>query len=108
MTSDWGQCLEDVCDPVGQTGCAAGEACYYLDADDGWTECWDEGTLVPGAECTGFGEMCIAGSDCVLQPGTDPTEYYCRDFCDADTPCPGGFSCTTTDATYALKFCMPN
>jgi len=102
---DIGLCSEG-CDPVGQTGCGADDACYYLDPTDGSTDCFPAGTLVEGADCSSLADFCLPGLDCVLEPGTTPFEYYCRAFCDADHPCSSG-SCTTTGATEALKFCMP-
>jgi len=94
------------CDPVRQTGCGNGESCYYEDPDQGSTLCWSTGTLAPGADCSSMTAMCQAGYDCVLQPGSSPFKYYCRAYCDDDHPCAAG-TCTTTDATKALKFCMP-
>ncbi len=94
------------CDPVRQTGCGNGESCYFSDPDVGSTLCWATGTLAAGADCGSSGSMCQAGYDCVLQPGSSPYQYYCRAYCDADHPCATG-TCTTTDATKALKFCMP-
>lgn len=94
------------CDPVRQTGCEANEGCYYMDPDEGSTDCFDAGTLEEGADCGTFAEMCAPGLDCVLDPGSTPFTYHCRAFCDSEQVCPTG-SCTTTDATAALKFCMP-
>lgn len=94
------------CDPVRQTGCSTGEGCYYMDPVEGSTECWTEGTLAEGEDCGSMIEFCLPGLDCVLEPGSSPYEYYCRAYCDDDHPCTTG-TCTTTDATSALKFCMP-
>lgn len=100
-----GLCTEG-CDPVRQTGCASGDACYYLDPADGSTDCFPAGTLPEGTDCSSLMDFCQPGLDCVLEPGTTPYEYYCRAFCDGDHPCSSG-DCTTTEATEALKFCMP-
>jgi hypothetical protein len=102
---DIGLCTEG-CDPASQTGCGTDDACYFLDPTDGSTDCFPAGTLVEGADCSSLADFCQPGLDCVREPGATPFEYYCRAFCDADHPCNSG-SCTTTEATEALKFCMP-
>lgn len=94
------------CDPVRQTGCEPGEGCYFEDPAEGSTMCWDAGPLAEGTDCSSFAEMCAPGLDCVLDPGSTPFTYHCRAFCDADNDCTSG-TCQTTDATPALKVCMP-
>ncbi len=97
----------DGCDPVQQTGCGTDQGCYFMDPADGSTDCFPEGTLPEGADCSALVDFCLPGLDCVLEPGSAPDfQYFCRAFCDADHPCPTG-TCTTTQATEALKFCMP-
>ncbi|HNS95820.1 MAG TPA: hypothetical protein PLJ27_16405 [Polyangiaceae bacterium] len=93
------------CDPVRQKGCDDNEGCYYMDPETGSTDCWLAGGLLPGADCSNM-SLCQPGFDCVLEPGSSPFKYYCRAYCDDYTPCAAG-TCTTTQATAALKFCMP-
>ncbi len=90
-TEDWGICRPG-CDPIRQIGCNQDEACYFEDPDVGSTLCWTAGNLSEGAECY-MTDLCAPGLDCILEPDTDPCEYYCRAYCDPEHPCSGGQSC---------------
>jgi hypothetical protein len=101
-----GLCTEG-CDPVRQTGCGTDQGCYFMDPADGSTDCFPAGTLPEGADCSSLVDFCLPGLDCVLEPGSGPSfQYFCRAFCDAEHLCTSG-NCSTTQATEALKFCMP-
>jgi hypothetical protein len=101
-----GLCTEG-CDPVRQTGCGTDQGCYFMDPADGSTDCFPAGTLPEGADCSALVDFCVPGLDCVMEPGSGPSfQYFCRAFCDAEHPCANG-TCSTTQATEALKFCMP-
>ncbi len=105
-TEVWGFC-RDGCDPIQQTGCNNGEACYFSDPDQGSTLCWATGTIAENSACDST-TMCVPGSDCVVQAGTNPFEYYCRRYCDTAHPCDTGFQCIQTEASGLLKMCFPN
>ncbi|HTE52730.1 MAG TPA: hypothetical protein VK698_17880 [Kofleriaceae bacterium] len=88
-----------VCDPVAQTGCAAGDKCAQLvlslEPGDVRTACVPDGTVEVGGACvtgepgeaTGYDD-CAAGADC--------TSGSCRRIClVAGDSCPDQFSCST-------------
>ena len=91
-TEDWGICRPG-CDPIRQTGCNQDEACYFEDPDVGSTLCWTAGNLEEGATCS-MSDLCAPGLDCILEPDSNPFEYYCRAYCDPEHPCTGGQTCT--------------
>lgn len=95
------------CDPVLQEGCKPQEGCYFSDPEVGSTLCFDAGTLDEGADCSNFTVLCKPGLDCILQPGSNPYEYYCRAWCDSAHPCPEGSVCTTTLASPVMPVCLP-
>ena len=101
---DWGYC-EAGCDPILQIGCDEGEGCYYEDPEVGSFLCWDKGSLEVGADCSSFVEFCKPGSDCFLDPGSNPFTYTCKAFCDDTHPCPTG-SCQPTDLIVGVKLCL--
>jgi len=102
--SDWGLCRPG-CDPMTQDDCPEGQACYYMDPDVGSTDCWPEGSLAQGADCSSLTEFCEAGLDCILEPGSDPFEYYCRAWCDDEHPCDTG-ACQFTGAMPLMGVCL--
>ena len=58
--------LPDACDPVLNTGCDAGQACYFVGAQ-GDSSCSTPGTLAPGEECQGAQDceppaLCLSGT----------------------------------------------
>jgi len=96
------------CDPVLQQGCPAGEGCYFSDPEIGSTLCWAAGDLEAGADCSDITRFCKPGSDCILQPSSDPFEYYCRAYCDGGHPCAPGFTCEFPPASPAMGVCLPD
>jgi hypothetical protein len=77
-----------------------------MDPEVGSTDCWTAGNLAEGDDCSSLVELCEPGLDCVLEPGSDPFEYYCRAYCDTDDACPQGRSCQWTEAMGALRVCL--
>ena len=104
--TDFGFC-RDGCDPILQEGCKPGEACYFSDPTVGSTLCWQAGTLDEGEDCSDFVTFCKPGLDCILQPNTDPFEYYCRPYCDPAHPCPAGYKCSFPEASPVMGVCLP-
>ncbi len=103
---DWGWCDTWECDPVAQTGCGPGEACYYSDPEKGTTLCWEAGGLEVGADCSSFLEMCVPGADCFPDPGSGPNyTYHCYAYCDDAHPCTAG-SCQKTDLIRGVRLCL--
>lgn len=102
--SDWGVC-ESGCDPILQVRCEEGEGCYYEDPEEGSFLCWAEGSLELGADCSSFVEFCKPGSDCFVDPGSNPFTYSCKQFCDDAHACDQG-SCQTTDLIVGVKLCL--
>lgn len=90
-SEDWGICRPG-CDPIRQIGCNQDEGCYFEDPDVGSTLCWTAGSLAEGEACS-MSELCAPGLDCILEPDSDPYEYYCRAYCDPEHPCSGSQSC---------------
>lgn len=88
--ADAGYCTTPViCDPIAQTGCDAGFACYPT---GGGLVCDSPGTL-------GEGELCMSRSDCAPGMGCISTmmaDGACRAWCDTADPdsCPMDFACT--------------
>ena len=68
-----------VCDPVAQSGCAAGEACYSLASGP---QCAPPGTGIQGTTCT-YQDDCSMGFGCV---GDSATGYLCAEYCDPTSP----------------------
>ena len=101
---DWGYC-EAGCNPITQTGCDDGEACYYEDPEEGSWLCWEAGTKAVGEDCSDFMEFCVPGSDCILDAGSNPFTYHCRVFCDDTHPCESG-TCQETDYLKGTKICL--
>jgi len=94
----------DDCDPVADTGCAAGEKCSWKVESTapmvGRTTCVPEGTVAVGGECTwaaadaGGYDDCVGGSWCV---GGE-----CRPACDAtDDTCASGSVCSEYVGSFA-------
>lgn len=104
--TDFGYCKEG-CDPILQEGCNPGEGCYFSDPTIGTTLCWQAGTLEEGEDCSSFIEFCKPGLDCILQPDTNPYEYYCRAYCDPAHPCPQGYKCSYPIASPVMGVCLP-
>ena len=67
------------CDPIAQTGCGTGEACYQGDGTD--TYCAAAGTKMTLGACNSDSE-CAAGFDCFT------AFHNCRKFCTTDADCP--------------------
>jgi hypothetical protein len=71
------------CDPIAQTGCGAGEACYQYEGTEGGmdTYCATAGTKLHLAAC-------VNDSECA--PGFDCFDYFhnCRKFCTSNADCP--------------------
>jgi hypothetical protein len=99
----WGVCI-DGCNPVTQEGCDPHEGCYYSDPEEGSTLCFDAGSLPEGADCSSM-MLCEPGTDCFLEPDTEPFEYYCRAYCDDDHPCTTG-TCQTTSYMRGVRICI--
>jgi hypothetical protein len=79
-----GLCLEgDNCDPMAQTGCGTGEACYLLNSA-GDTMCGTAGAGAQGTSCEYLND-CAGGLLCYGNPGTST----CEPLCD------GSHACTT-------------
>lgn len=78
--SGWGSC-----DAIGQTGCAAGHACYPATLPT----CLPAGTLARGAECFDVAD-CAPGLACVAVPGGGAA---CRTICASDGDCVEGERC---------------
>ncbi len=90
------------CDPLAQTGCAAGDACIEFVQEDSssspacasylWgSACTPAGTGKQWAPCNGAG--CAAGYQCLGVRGVT----VCLQFCDASGVggCPAGLACDT-------------
>ena len=77
--SDW-------CDPLAQTGCVNGEACYYFDG------CQAAGKAAAGSSCSADRD-CVPGSIC-LAVSLDASA--CRKLCASSgkTPCPAAETCS--------------
>jgi len=103
--TDWGYCMPG-CDPVRGTGCETGEGCYFMDPETGSMDCWTAGDMGEGEDCSSMSELCVPGLDCILQPDSDPFEYYCRAYCDDEHPCATG-TCQSTTAMPLMKVCIP-
>jgi hypothetical protein len=88
----FGACFAtDDCDPVAQTGCAMGEACYALENtfDDVVGVCFEvvppEGMTMPlpaGEPCM-FVNNCVSGTQCrpIDDTAAMPTDFECRNLC---------------------------
>lgn len=74
-----------LCDPVRQTGCEAGTACYPA----GPTTCLPPGALEVGAECLGVAD-CAPGLSCFAEPDAGA---FCRRLCNGDGDCAPGERC---------------
>jgi hypothetical protein len=98
----WGAC-QPGCDPVTQTDCGVGDACYFEDPEIGSTLCWSEGSLPEGSPC--LVDFCEKGLDCVGDPGV-PGQYHCRAYCDVEHPCTSG-TCQLTPLVPTLQVCIP-
>jgi len=72
------------CDPIAQTGCGAGEACYHDEESTQLTYCAPVGTTPINGACVND-NSCAAGLDC-----TYPAQFgKCRKFCTSNADCPG-------------------
>jgi hypothetical protein len=103
----------DVCNPVSQTGCAAGEKCAFiiddLDLGAGHVGCAPDGTQARGAECTeaaavGGTDNCVRGNDCYR--GT------CMEICTTvNDQCSDGSCVPFSDGAgnpLPINICLPN
>jgi hypothetical protein len=62
------------CDPVADTGCAAGLSCYFVvDA----VSCYPSGSTAVGEPCTALTE-CVPGAMCVATPAGTRCRPTCR------------------------------
>lgn len=89
----------DWCDPLAQTGCATGEACYFFD-----------GCRPPGKAATGAG--CSLDADCV--PGdvclpASVEESTCRQLCASSgtKPCAAEQTCTDAETLTFPRLATP-
>lgn len=76
------------CDPINQTGCGTGQACYHVatvHTDDKDTYCAPAGSAPLGGYCT-IDSDCAAGLTCY--PDLDASRM-CRKFCVSDADCDG-------------------
>lgn len=69
------------CDPIAQTGCGVGQACYQ--GDDSDTYCGTAGTDQLNYICFADSE-CAAGLECFQYNG----DNKCRKFCTSNADCP--------------------
>lgn len=107
LTTEWGFCRPG-CDPTEpETDCGAGSTCVLMDYETGETDCWDSpGTTAEGAVCDLF-PICLPGSDCILEPDSEPCDNgCCRQFCDDTHGCLPERTCQLLDSV-GLKVCMP-
>jgi hypothetical protein len=70
------------CDPIAQTGCNVGEACYQSPSPSTDTYCGTAGTGLVNYTCATDGG-CAAGFDCETQ-----VFHKCRAFCTSNADCP--------------------
>jgi hypothetical protein len=105
-TSD-GECASGYCAPL-----RSGSVCAAPCCPDGGIFCGDPTLvcdLVPGGDGRGacvppelasgpraFGSPCMADDECLSGRCADPGEY-CTEVCDASTPCPLGYRCSSRD-----------
>ena len=87
------------CDPLAQTGCATGQACYF---DGGATLCWPPGTSGEGEICEGLApNACGAGLHCLVS---------CRPLCSTGAESPSCDACPDGDheisEALGLGFCL--
>lgn len=80
------------CLPIEQTGCPAGQACYWGIKNAGtYTAslfCAPEGIVVLGATCTAVND-CVAGTTCWAREPNDIRTAVCVPFCNTyDNVCP--------------------
>jgi len=93
-------CPPGPCDLATGSGCAAGEACYFLSPAEGEPSvptCQPAGAGMDGATCATYGE-CASGYFCAASGASG----VCRKLCcaDNDAQCPSGQTCQVqiTDA----------
>jgi len=86
-------CPPGACDLATGSGCAAGEACYFLSPSEGEPSvpvCLPAGAGMDGATCANY-EECASGYFCAASGGSG----VCRKLCCAenDAQCPSGQTC---------------
>ena len=84
---EWGLC-EAGCDLVSQLGCSPGadSACTMMDSEDGATDCFAPGDVAVGEDCSGSGDLCVPGAECL----SIASSWVCSAYCDAAHPCASG------------------
>jgi hypothetical protein len=103
-----GACIGDgggggACNPVTQTGCAAGEGCY-LAGDGTISECLPAGSGTAGAVCPPDG--CAPGLVCLMDGNGD--QPHCYVHCDVAAPtCGGGNQCVDLGLMPNVGVCAP-
>jgi hypothetical protein len=94
-------CAEGICStpciPDGATSCPEGFSCQTGELA-GCGSCQQAGAL---------GDACLTNEDCSSrQCASQADSSFCTAFCDASSPCPGGFRCVPVDA--ATSVCVPD
>jgi len=74
------------CDPVNDSGCSEGNACYFNGDALGGT-CMTEGSAYPGDTCWADNQ-CRPGLACLRL--FDSEDGRCTELCDDENPCPAG------------------
>lgn len=93
---------EGCCDPINQTGCAAGQACYHRLSGGGTPSfCDTVGTAKNG-------EQCFVNTDCAA--GTGCLNNVCAKFCvsDADCTLPTADNCFPAQDPFIYGMCSPS
>jgi hypothetical protein len=86
------------CQPLEQTGCAAGEGCYFSTSDSyTGSLCAKAGTMKPGEACSAAND-CAPGSTCVLA-GTAICASFCSTTIGGTPSCSGASTGGSTCAT---------
>ena len=83
------------CNPVTQSGCAAGERCLLSEMGEPICEAVEDGAANIGEACLGTtGKRCVPGAQCLRDP--EGPGSRCMRFCDLTTRtgCPAGETCT--------------
>lgn len=88
------------CDPVKQTGCPSGLACYPSGSR---TVCDCPGTAGTGVGCL-LGATCLPGYQCVSLTGMS-TDGTCQRLCRTSLDCGAASTCVTSGTTYG--YCSP-
>lgn len=92
------------CKPLGQTGCAAGESCYFSSSG---AVCWKTGSKNPGEACVSPTD-CVKGSNCVSTGSSAKCATFCSTAAGGTPSCSDGSTCvafTSAKAEPNLGYC---